>query len=288
MRLAWLVPAGLGAAGLLVGAVAAVRRGSPLGATTRKGPRTGAIEVDENLVADRVDKLLTRFETCPSEIEGERFLQPPNKDGAAPPIETTDITGEPRKVRILLRPQSAAKWIAGGGYAGGNFSPGRSQFDIVLTPNPSYCATEAFWRQHLQRILTHEIAHTREAGAAWRSAKVEPERGSTAYYNSPSETAAQLTEVERDLRRRLRYSPNLRLHNLSPDLFLRESSPRFVDLDQHLTTKNRRRYQRLAARVLDEEQARRTQSRRRWGGSSDPDGDFRRGLIDEYRKKYGR
>lgn len=260
MRLAWLVPAGLSATGLLIGVLAATRgRNTLLGRTARKGPRTGAIEVDDWDVEMRVRQLLEQFDRC-TNADGKRGLQP-MQEGSASQLKVRDAeTGEERLVYVLLRPKKFKQpWIRGEGTAISTVERGRVTQEIHIKPNAGSCESREAWTPFLTQVLAHEAAHASDPAIMHalrtrrgNSNKADADQNYVAYINSPNETAAQLVEVEKDLRQSMRTQPKL-WRNSTPVEILRLSSDRYVELERKLTPKNRRRYLRLAARLVEDE-----------------------------------
>jgi hypothetical protein len=283
MRHAWLIPAGLSAAGILAGVVAVARgRSGALGVTARKGPRTGAIEVDELEVETRVRQLLDQFDRCTT-ADGVKGLQP-LREGSANRLTVRDAeTGEERPVYVLLRPEEFSPWVPGSGVARNMLRRGRLEQEIHIKPNSTRCAPREAWEPFLMKVVAHEAAHASDPALVKALSKrvrrvVTGDEDFATYVNSRAETTAQLVEVEKDLRRSMREQPRL-WRDPSPTEVLRLASDRFVEIEPKLTTANRRRYMRLAARLIEERQAKRAPV-------EDSDKVFRQMQIDEYRKKY--
>lgn len=284
MRFPWLLAGVIGAAGLL-----AVRRRGSLGKTARKGKRTGAIEVNDDDVDLRVSQLLRQFDKCDLDEDGVvKGLQPLN-EGSADPLSVVDAeTGERRLVYVLLRPKPDKIWVDGGGVARIWAKRGHLQQEIHVEPNSKVCKSREAWEPFIRKVLVHEAGHSSDPAlikpffqkprtVKRRRKEEDADVDFKDYVNSPAETTAQLVEVEHELRRSMRTQPGI-WKDPDPLDVLRAGSERYASLESQLTPRNKKRYQRLSARIVEERLAKRSYE--------DSDTVFRRMRIDAYRDKY--
>lgn len=291
VRWSWIA----GGLGVLVLGLVARRTSGRLGKTARQGKRTGAVEVDEQAIDVRTGQLLRQFDRC-TNADGVQGLQP-LQDGSASPLSSRDAeTGEPRLVNVLLRPKPAARdWIPGGGRAVLRPQKGRTSYahypvtqEIFVEPNSKKCAPATYWEPFLKTVLIHEMGHVSDPALIRSVFQTSRRRRKdqnadvdyTGYVNLPEETTAQLVEVEHELRQSVREQPWLWKADIEPTQTLTQGSQRYAELAPHLTVHNRRRYQRLAARLVSERQS-------KWR-HQDNDAIFRRMQIDAYRDKYAK
>lgn len=244
-RLAWLGAAALGAV-----AFVARRRVKRLGATGRKGPRTGAVEVDPAIVNERVDELLREMQPCWSRSAGT-FLQP-DRDAAVRPVTVHDAaTGKPRRVNIILAPKIVDPDRIGGGMLAtepvGSYGD-RVRQTILVEPNALVCAKVPVWRRLFRNVLTHELAHASDPALVMEATGRRKHRygrpGSHAYYNSAAEMVAHLAEVKDQLRR---FGAEVDWSRSPRAILL--TSEKYQDIEPMLTETNRRRFLKMAARL---------------------------------------
>lgn len=299
MKLSWLIPVGLGAS-VALGLTRLIRPSKSLGATARRGPRTGAIEVDRDIVNKRVEQILETFTACPlSETDPDPDFQTfrPHSYEAFPVRVNDAATGDARLVNIRVSPRTYPIWNPGGGgmWLDKVHDPATKQTALFsrveLYPNKDACNTKNHWRQHLRRVLAHELAHASDPyGIRGRHAEktlreinrelaTQSDRGLRRYHNSVEEMAAQLTEVKLELEQE--QDPRYWAVG-DPVKILRGISQRFVTLERFLTPANRRRFLRLAARL----KTARDERRKKYHGWDDRE--FRRMMIEAYKEKYAK
>lgn len=237
-----------------VGAIAlAARQRGPLGrigATGRKGPRTGAVEVNPAVVNERVDELLREMQPCWSKSAGT-FLQP-DRAAAVQPMTVHDAaTGEPRRVNIILAPKIVDPDRIGGGMLATEpvgFYGDRVRQTILVEPNALVCAKVPVWRRLFRDVLTHELAHASDPALILEAMGRRKHRygrpGSRAYYNSAAEMVAHLAEVKDQLRR---FGAEVDWSRSPRAILL--TSEKYQDIEPMLTETNRRRFLKMAARL---------------------------------------
>lgn len=241
-----------GAAAALAG-VAAFRRRRRLGATSRKGPRTGAVEIDVVEINKRVEQALRTMTPCWSRKEGT-YLRPIHEAILDPVMVRDARTGTKRRVQVAVMPLENP--TGGGALATQIDKRGRLLQTVVLTPDADLCGKVPAWRSYIRSVLAHELAHAadpwliEQARGRSRVKRTGPRRtvpGSRAYYNSPEEMIAHMAEVQDQLRR---FGSQVDW-SASPPEILRQST-RFQDIEPMLTPASRRRFLKMAARLKDQ------------------------------------
>lgn len=272
MRLRGLLPfVAAGAAGLAAGAlVGLVRQRKPLGVTARRGPRTGAIEVDPAVVAGAVDAMVERFVPCgpgefgrqPGHLRSEYIEQVSMRDAA---------TGDAYRVPIYMKPEARA-WndppVTGVVHT--KAMAGRILMqDVTIKPAFDLCQAPSGWKRDLRQTTAHELSHASDPGrlitikrrsVAALDADDEAEALAKyrAYVNSEVEVVANLTAVADELR-----DVGYDLADFSPAEVLQLHSRRWRRLKDDLTPENRKRFLRVAARLRDERRAQYAENKRR-------------------------
>lgn len=226
------------------------RKRRRLGATSRKGPRTGAVEVNPAIVNDRVDQLLRTMQPCWSSKQGT-YLQPVD-DAIVDPVHVPDAgTGRLRRVDVAMAARVQAANTIGGGFLATENVDGRVRQTVVVTPNAAVCGKVPGWRRLFRDVLTHELAHASDPTlileAKGHRQHVPTRPGSREYFNSPTEMLAHLAEVKDQLRR---FGQEVDWSQ-SPAKILR-TSDKFVDIEPYLTTANYRRFLKMAARLKEQ------------------------------------
>lgn len=256
----WPVFVGIAALSAAIYATRKRRRFALSGArhTVRKGKRTGAIEVDSDLVDLRVEQLLREFTPCKLDYDEEGKISglQPTQDSSVPPISVKDVeTEELKPIYVLLRPRKEYQpWIRGGGSLLTKVKNQRISQEIVIKPNKDYCGPPEAWRSFLRDTLTHEIAHARDPYVVKSLGRRVPEDAKAnfrAYINSPVEVAAELAEV----RRQLEDLRPMKLWRMADPLMILRTSGRYNDLEPLLREANKRRFMHLAARMQQTKKA---------------------------------
>lgn len=246
------------------------RRGRRLGATARRGPRTGAIEVDPHVVDDLVDKMLATFEPCGPTGHGRQPPAPTQRWIAR--VDVRDAaTGQPEPVTVYLKSE-ARMWndppVTG---VVQTRAVGGQVFSQEATIRPAFelCQHPDGWRRVLRETTAHELSHASDPGRLLEIRRKsielfsadsddEARRAYTKYLNSEVEIVANLTAVADELR-----TVGRDLSDATPSELLQLHSRRWRNLEPYLTLANRRRFLRLAARAGDVRRAQDDANRRR-------------------------
>jgi hypothetical protein len=261
-----------------------------LGASARKGPRTGTIEVDPEIVARTVDMAITSFSPChpddPDRIKAG-YVQPTERLRLDPVRINEAATGASQTVTLEVQPEARQqRWPAVHDRAETMVAPQYTRDAVVgqhviLKPNRLLCLSKDTWKETLSRTLAHELAHTSDPGipkrtyARWRAGKPQTSHADvdgrdrqayTAYLNDPAEVAANLTAVQHELR-----DLGLDLTEYTPDQVLSLRSTRWTDLEPFLTPKNKRRFYKMVARLQDARHAETERWRAHWRDNPVPE-----------------
>lgn len=201
----------VGAAVLALGAAAlggywlgrrrARRRGlSGLGATSRRGPRTGVVEVSG--IRQAVDRLLDQMTPCGPDLDarppGEPRLLQLTYPGKMP---TTDVpvrdaqTGAERDIGVVVLPRPPGSTTAG------TYYPAHDEIGLRLPPDT--CRSEGRWREELVGTLAHEVTHAADpwlrrvhgAKAARGGSYSQSGYDRCGYLNDPTERKAWLRNI---------------------------------------------------------------------------------------------
>ncbi len=263
-----LVTAVVTLVGAAVGSAVWATRGRRLGATARRGPRTGAIEVDPHLVDDLVDKMLATFVPCGPIGHGRQPAAPTQRWIAR--VDVRDAaTGQPEPVTVYLKPEARA-WndppVTGVVHAR---ATGGRVFSQEATIKPAFdlCQHPDGWRRVLRETTAHELSHASDPGRLLEIRRKSIEMFNTdgaddsryaKYVNSEVEIVANLTAVADELR-----AVGYDLSDAKPIELLQLHSRRWRNLEPYLTPANRQRFLRLAARAGDVRRAQDDENRRR-------------------------
>lgn len=274
MRFAVAVAAVIGAAALAAHRAA---RGRRLGATARRGPRTGAVEVDDDAVRVAVDQALKTFEPCdPNELDQPvaGYLTPPVRRMYANAVRVREVaTGEPRTVPIAIDPLDRVSGTGPrvSGKLWTRLNPDGSVAQQALVFAKRYaCEHRNVWQRELRATLAHELAHASDTGLRKRIARGGQtprhrdriDDAYVAYLNHPEEIVANLTAVRGEVEG-AGYAARRDLLDMPPDYVLRAHSPRWDLIEDKLTPANRQRFLRMAARLADQAQAARDTGQRK-------------------------
>lgn len=255
--------------GATVGGLVYAARGRRLGATARRGPRTGAIEVDPQLVDDLVDKMVETFAPCGPTGHGRQPAMLHQRWIANVSVRDA-ATGQPEPVTVYLKPEARA-WndppVTGILHA--RASGGRViNQEATIKPAFDLCQHPDGWRRALRETTAHELSHASDPGRllAVRRKSIELFNADGAetnaayakYLNSEVEVVANLTAVADELR-----TVGRDLSDATPRELLLLHSRRWRNLEPHLTPANRRRFLRLAARAGDVRRTQDVENRRR-------------------------
>lgn len=249
-----------------------VARSGALGVTARRGPRTGAIEVDPKDVERVVNNAVSAFAACspdhPDKIKAN-YVRPPSLLRLGR-VEVRDAaTGENRRVSVDLSTRALARGALVHGRMSAEVAApeGRLVAQRVTLQPKDACEHKETWRDELTQTLTHELAHAADPGIIKRAQARAmstrrqqrsniPEAGTEAayraYINDPVEVAANIAAVRADLDK-ARIDPDD-----APDFILNWHSRRWGILKPALTEANKRKFYQMAARARDERFERRT------------------------------
>jgi len=221
-----------------------LRSSKNLGASARKGERTGAIEIDYGEMSKAAQKVVDAFRSC-----GEGLKKP-----AKGPVVSLDVvdpsTGKKRPVDVFAIPSTGTKSAMTGEYSLLRYPDGSQMDRVVLYPKSELCMSPDEWKYYARMVLTHELTHASDPWLHRRPVEGPKRSGGCAYASFPAEVAAFLSETREDLRsfygvrkaEKLRKMGKLR----QPSDLLRYSH--IYQLFQHCwTPETKRRFMRMAA-----------------------------------------
>lgn len=233
-----------------------------LGATARKGARTGAIEVDAGDVERLVKNAISTFSPCspesPDKIKAN-YVRPSGSTDVGRVQVRDAATGQPRRVPVTVftRTTGVDGPLVTGAMSTATDEEGRLVNQSVILKPLDACESKWTWQDTLSSTLTHELAHVADPGIIKRAQKRARAGASArsnfdeaasyhAYLNDPVEVAANVSAVRADFDK-VRIDEDDR-----PEDLLRWHSSRWKNLEPFLTEANKRRFYRMAARVKDE------------------------------------
>lgn len=214
------------------------RRRKSLGATNRRGPRTGAIEVpaqDINRVARKLvshfkpnEDVCQRGDVLPA-LARVRGFQVRRPDGE---VKTVDIEVIPNH----LRKSNTGAYLP-------------SYNTVQLLPDATMCATPGRWKEKLYGTLRHELTHVADPRIAPGRGYARKHTTHCDYINDPLEVTARVGEV----REQLETSPDFRYTARKGEPItngdIRISSETYATIERCLTPANKKRFLKTAARV---------------------------------------
>lgn len=227
--------------------------GGAIGATGRRGPRTGVVELDSiEQVAKPVARLVDAFEPCPIDT----LSRPAH---ARLKLTVPDAaTGRDIPVEVEVNPDSQVEYASGEHHLYRNDSDGTRQDYVYLRARRNLCISPGEWKQVLRSILTHELTHVVDPGLAKtrRAPKTLRRHGMCAYLTQPHEVAAYLAQTREDL---LSFDATQRADKLRRAGALRQPADllrllvgdRWRKLQGCLRPADQRRFLRLAAQIWE-------------------------------------
>lgn len=248
-RLAWI------AAGVAAGALGALawrsgRGRHQLGATTRRGERSGAIEVPDEQITKLASKVIASFQPCGPNGD---MLTPQGSRFAPRGTSVTTARGEMVNVMVTSEPVDARGQVSGQ-LETTISSSGLVRRTIQIFPSRSACWPRSLWGPRVREVLAHEMAHVVDPAVeqnVWRrksGKRPEDQNGPTcAYYNSPTEVTAHLAEIEYELRSKVHSYRSGRELMPGDPLELLQDSAQWQAMERCLTPANRRRFLRMGA-----------------------------------------
>lgn len=226
------------------------RRKLGLGATNRRGPRTGAVHVDERQLDRVARKLVSKFGPDDRCQDGDVMID----DARVRAVQVRTAAGDVRTIDVEVRPRRHREPGSEGYYA-------PSKHLVRITPSPRVCGRREDLKETIKKTLRHELAHVTdpqirpERARSDRSSYRRPHETHCDYVNDPLEIVARLAETRAEfawtaentswLRRAKRDGERLTTGDV------RLYSPTYASVERCLTPANRRRFWKVAARIWE-------------------------------------